>query len=399
MKNGWKSISIFFLALLTALAVIIGIEHYLDVQIERLYDVDKYTYAINASYGDLTKDKGRIILEKSMENHNLMLLGSSELGSWVGQNPIHMFPNTTCDENVTIVGQAYVQSLLHAMKAGMEIFENQDRLGIVVSLQWFFDTDIDKNGFAANFSEYQFYQMMSNENLSKESKRYVCSRTYELLYEIQGYDDIKVYAWLYSRDSLPGRAALAALSPYYFIRMRVLEIRDKWDTYSLLKRLQPEAQPQETKEIAWEEAMAAAQAEGESCCNNNEFFVENNYYDTYLRGVIEEGSLSEEMLVSREMEDYEMFLRICKENGVKPYIIIMNTNGRYYDFIGLDEQRRSLLYGQLEEKAKEYGFDCLNLSDKEYEPYFMVDVMHLGWRGWLYVDQQLAEYFAESSSK
>jgi D-alanine transfer protein len=39
----------------------------------------------------------------------------------------------------------------------------------------------------------------------------------------------------------------------------------------------------------------------------------------------------------------------------------------------------------------------LNLQDKEYEPYFYFDVMHLGWKGWLYVDEQFCKHLWQSS--
>ena len=33
---------------------------------------------------------------------------------------------------------------------------------------------------------------------------------------------------------------------------------------------------------------------------------------------------------------------------------------------------------------------------KEYEPYFYYDVMHLGWKGWLYVDEQLTRHYGQA---
>lgn len=46
-------------------------------------------------------------------------------------------------------------------------------------------------------------------------------------------------------------------------------------------------------------------------------------------------------------------------------------------------------------EAEKYGFDVLTMEDKEYEPYFMRDVMHLGWKGWLYVDEKITEHYAK----
>ncbi|RKJ53704.1 hypothetical protein D7Y09_12370 [bacterium 1XD42-1] len=35
----------------------------------------------------------------------------------------------------------------------------------------------------------------------------------------------------------------------------------------------------------------------------------------------------------------------------------------------------------------------LDLTGYEYEEYFMCDTMHLGWKGWLAVDQALIDYY------
>ncbi|HAG42378.1 MAG TPA: D-alanyl-lipoteichoic acid biosynthesis protein DltD, partial [Clostridium sp.] len=48
-----------------------------------------------------------------------------------------------------------------------------------------------------------------------------------------------------------------------------------------------------------------------------------------------------------------------------------------------------------EKMANDYGFKALNYSDKEYEKYFMSDGMHLGWRGWLKINNDIKEYFTK----
>ena len=40
-----------------------------------------------------------------------------------------------------------------------------------------------------------------------------------------------------------------------------------------------------------------------------------------------------------------------------------------------------------------YGISMLDLTGYENEPYFMCDVMHLGWKGWLAVDRALIDYY------
>ena len=69
------------------------------------------------------------------------------------------------------------------------------------------------------------------------------------------------------------------------------------------------------------------------------------------------------------------------------------TSGYYYDYIGIDKEKRYSVYDKLVEIINNYGFDYLDLRDKEYVPYFYKDVMHFGWKGWLYVDEQITKYY------
>ena len=71
----------------------------------------------------------------------------------------------------------------------------------------------------------------------------------------------------------------------------------------------------------------------------------------------------------------------------------MPVNGQWYDQLGLDREERQKFYKKIEEIVEKRGFDVLNFYDKEYEPYFMCDASHFGWKGWLEVDEKLYEHF------
>ena len=73
----------------------------------------------------------------------------------------------------------------------------------------------------------------------------------------------------------------------------------------------------------------------------------------------------------------------------------MPTNGRWYDNTGMTKESRDNFYDAVEKMAKEKGFEVLNLKDEEYTPYFMYDVMHLGWKGWIKVEEEMYKHFKE----
>ena len=52
-------------------------------------------------------------------------------------------------------------------------------------------------------------------------------------------------------------------------------------------------------------------------------------------------------------------------------------------------------YDTIEDVAENYGFDVLNLRDKEYEHYYLKDAMHLGWKGWLNINEEISRYYKE----
>ena len=73
----------------------------------------------------------------------------------------------------------------------------------------------------------------------------------------------------------------------------------------------------------------------------------------------------------------------------------MPVNGLYYDHLGLDEEKRTEFYDTVEKLADDKGFEVLNLQNKEYEKYYLSDVMHLGWKGWLNINEEMYKYFNE----
>ena len=38
------------------------------------------------------------------------------------------------------------------------------------------------------------------------------------------------------------------------------------------------------------------------------------------------------------------------------------------------------------------GGKIYDMSDKDYEKYVISDAVHIGWKGWVYVDQQIAKH-------
>ncbi|MEG0308426.1 MAG: D-alanyl-lipoteichoic acid biosynthesis protein DltD [Clostridium sp.] len=361
--------------------------------------IDKNLEPIKHTYDHILRDRGGVLKDSMFNEDDLILLGSSELSSPVDQNPINVFPFKEANYDVSIFGRAYTQSLQHAtMLSSTDNIKSDSKVALIVSLQWFTQgAGITGDNFSVNFSEHQFYKMFNNDKISDETKMDYAKRINQLLKESGEYGEEQIYAYLYSQDNLLSNIALTLLKPYYKFKAYTLEIKDKTQSYKELEKL-PDKVAANPKEFNWEEEYAKAEKEGAAKVTNNDINVEDSYYDLYLREKYSEFKdelVGVDLMASREFKDYELFLDTSKDLGVKPLIILMPVNGLYYNHLGITEEKRDEFYNKLQELAEERGFSVVNLQDKEYEKYYLTDVMHLGWKGWLKVNEEIYKYFSE----
>lgn len=84
---------------------------------------------------------------------------------------------------------------------------------------------------------------------------------------------------------------------------------------------------------------------------------------------------------------------VCRETDITPLIVSIPVNGRWYDWTGFPKEDREGYYKNIREICQEYQVELADFSDKEYEPYFLKDIMHLGWKGWVYLDEAVYEFY------
>ena len=371
-----------------------------NISLNRQYEAlngKKDISKLKHTYNQIIRDRGGLLKDEMHDEGDLMLLGSSELSSTVDQNPINVFPFKGAEYDVSIYGRAHTQTLQHStIISNTNNINSKDKVAIVVSAQWFESGyGINGNEFSVNFSELQFFEFFKNSKIDKENKIYYAKRISNLLKESGEYGEERIYADLYYKNNLISKSILTILKPYYNLKEYMLNTKDKVQTIKALKGLE-DTKENKIKNINWEEEYAKAESQGASKVTSNYINVDDEYYDTYLRDKYDSlkgKSNGVELLESKEVEDYKFFLDICKDIDVKPLVILMPVNGLYYDHLGLTKDKRTEFYETIESIAKEKGFDVLNLQNKEYEKYYLSDVMHLGWKGWLNIDEEMYKYF------
>ena len=388
----------FFIVAFIMIGVIAGINHFLDSQISILKNT-KDISEFGKEYGDYIKDSSIIAKDILDDNNDLFLFGSSEMSINVEENSINLFPIKGADYNVSCFGRGYVQNLQQATYIGGSDLKPKQKVAYILSLQWFDNWDgVQADKFAANFSSIQFYNFLNNPKISEENKQYYCKRVYSLLEEADKYPAEALYARLYYNPSLLKNVCMTVMTPYYKISNYLSDIKDKASIYKELRNL-PEKKPkEELQTINWDEEENKINAENKEEVSTNQFHLSDDYYNKNIKDHLDylDGCLKgNDALSSVEMNDFKFFLNVCADLNVKPYIIMPPVNGWYYDYLGLDENKRYQYYDEINRLSKEYDLDVLDLREYEYKKDFLIDVMHLGEEGWLKVSEGIYKHFNE----
>lgn len=391
-----KKIISFLIPILIAIISVIAINDFLDKHIVNLVQ-EKNPSLIGRNYGDLTKDRSVIIKNILSNKGDLFLMGSSEMGVSVPQNSINFFPFNGADYNVSCFGRAYTQDLQQATVLGATNLNENQRIALVVSIQWFESSHgMDAGDFVVNFSDIQFYNFLKNPKVSEENKVYYAKRVYQLLTGANKYYPEALYARLYYSENPLKNVIMLAFEPYYKVNEYLSNIKDKALIYKKLKELPDKQSNTELKTVNWKEEYDKVEKENSEIPSTNKFHLTDEFYNNRLAGVDDtlKGKYKDMDLVnSKEMDDYKFLLSVCKDLNMEPYIILPPVNGWYDDHLGLEKDKRDDYYNTVKGLANNNGLDVLDLSNYDYEKDFLVDVMHLGKEGWLKVSEEIYKHF------
>lgn len=390
-----KMISL-LIPIIIAVIATVTVNSFLDKKIKVLTK-EKDISVMGKNFSDAVKDKSSLSKKILSDNDDLFLLGSSEMGVNVPQNPLKLFPINGEQYNISCFGRAFSQSLQQATYLGGGDIKSNQKVAYVLSIQWFEDEyKLDPYDFSVNFSDVEFYHFLNNSKISEDNKIYYAQKVYNYLTKAKKYSAEAYYAKLYLEHNYFSTIQKVLFKPYYEIKQYLLDIKDKALIYQEIKDLPNINDAQPAKKINWDEEYEKVAKDNKKLVSTNQFNIEDYYYNKNLNGKVEQTkgeSTSDNLIGSEEIDDFKFFLSVCKELDIKPYVILPPSNGWYSDYKGLSKEQRNAYYGKVSELAKDSGFDVLNLQDYEYKQYFLIDTQHLGKEGWLKVDEEIHKHF------
>lgn len=350
-----------------------------------------------------------LLKESAKRTDNVIIYGSSELRTdYISTHPANFFAGKRRDFQVNLIGRGSCQSIIHAMSIAASGDSLKDKpVVLITSPQSYVEGGITPDMFFANFSKQQYISIMYDNSVSADIKKRLSLRVKEMLgrYDeefgkLSGFDDIRILASAGAKDGILNNSLKTVTSPFFLFEKYMLNNRDMIKSAEIIRNAKTSNQSTSNGIIHWrqEEMYAAQTAKKES--SNNDFGMRDSDYKKNVGNKLtkfkdRDKDLSYENSV--EYDDLQLLFDICVEKGIKPLFVSVPLHGQWSDYTGFTKERRQAYYDKVEGYVAPYcamnGFEFLDLSEYEYQKYFLCDTMHLGWKGWLRVNEEIDAYY------
>ena len=380
-------------AFLLSLVLVIATLALLNVtyvkKIDDYYKVKDNSIRYSTSY---EKYKSRDILTSNITPNTFVLLGSSELVATINEDyhPNKIFNYN--DFNIMQIGTSYSQNIIQATTLGsIEGSMTKRKVAIIESVQWFEKDGTHQDAFLNKASQEHIFQTLSNKKISKDTKEKLIDRIIEITKGNKLQNDLYKK---YKSYFIEGKGA--------FIDKKLLEFDNAIYSFKLKQTFYQKRAKSDypslgdkTPDYDWEKMTNQFVEEVKKKTDNNDYAVDNNYYNTYLKdryASLKDSNKDLSYLESPEYSDMELFLTVAKELGIEVEVIIFPVNGKWNDYTGVSREMREKTYKKIEDIAKSHGATVLNYGNREYDDYFLFDVMHVGVKGWMEVEKELYKF-------
>ena len=342
-----------------------------------------------------------LVSEGARQPDSLLILGSSELRTTdILTHPANFFAGSGLQ--VDLVGRGSCQSLIHALIVGGQGQALEGRkIVLITAPQSYVPEGIASDMFMANYSQQQLLRVLTDETVPDAIKTYLAGRVQELFARYEAdtgatpqkgtAGDVLSAAWAEGHSPAP-YLPFAALTEW------LLETKDLADARTCIAAYtgRPAEARGDSLDFDWAAWEQAAMDQAREMVTNNDFAMQDSYYATYIGARLEQQAGQDAGLSyaqSPEYDDLRCLLDLCRLRNLEVLFVHVPMHGSWYDYTGFSADERAVYYENVREIAAQYdNVQLLDLTGYEYEPYFLCDTMHLGWKGWLAVDRAIVEF-------
>ena len=385
-----KKIQAFGIAFVLALLTLALYLHVINQKLANYYHVSDNSIRYNFEF---TKYKGRDILKDNIDDKTLVVLGSSELGR-VSEHPFHIKQLFNYDDfHIMVIGGGNFQNIIQASMLGSlgNDFPKQKFI-LSESFIWFDQFGMNPKAFLSRVSNEHVYYTLINPKISKETKEKFMKRVLEL-----SKDNKNVHETFerYKRRLVDHKGTIV---DDWLIKMDVekFALNNKISFYFTGNVTPIPSSGPVTPNYDWKELQNKYLNDAKVRTEGNDFGIEKRYYASEIQNRLEKlknSAAKYKYDISTEYDDYALVLQMAKEMGLEVEVVNFPINGKWYDYIGIGPEQRAVYAKKITEITESFGYKIMDLTSKEYEPYYMYDTVHPGWKGWPEVAEEMLKFY------
>ena len=388
-----KKIQAFGIAFVLALLTLALYLHVINQKLANYYHVSDNSIRYNFEF---TKYKGRDILKDNIDDKTLVVLGSSELGR-VSEHPFHIKQLFNYDDfHIMAIGGGNFQNIIQASMLGSLGNDFPKKKFILSeSFIWFDQFGMNPKAFLSRVSNEHVYYTLINPKISKETKEKFMKRVLEL-----SKDNKNVHETFerYKRRLVDHKGTML---DDWLIKMDVekFALNNKISFYFTGDVTPIPSIGPVTPNYDWKELQNKYLNDAKVRTEGNDFGIEKRYYASEIQNRLEKlknSAAKYKYDISTEYDDYALVLQMAKEMGLEVEVVNFPINGKWYDYIGIGPEQRAIYAKKITEITESFGYKIMDLTSKEYEPYYMYDTVHPGWKGWPEVAEEMLKFYQKN---
>lgn len=340
--------------------------------------------------------------EALQEGNYLPIFGSSELSR---VDPFHpSVVSKKYDQGYTpfLLGRPGTQNLSHFLDVnalGSEL--KGKKVAVILSPQWFGPHGVSDPSFGANFSPLHAYKFALEDTENTPERRYAAKRLLSFQV-VQSDTTLKnlLENILVKGPKKPHNQKFTKLAGE--IQFKILERKDDLESKTITgsKEVRVDKGLKALPEtLDYNQLDQLAKEIGKKNTGPNPYQVKEGYYKKKIQPVEKKMKNSRGNLRydnSPEYGDLQLLMDAFKKAGADVIFINPPINGKWIDYIGMNKQGLKNYYAKTKQQIESQGFRYYSLEEYQNEPYYLEDTIHLSWRGWVKIDQVLADFVKAS---
>ena len=312
------------------------------------------------------------------------IYGSSELGKDDPFNPAIALNKHNSDKNVFLLGTGGSTDLINAVELASQ-YDNLKgkKLTFIISPQWFTNHGLTNQNFDARMSQNQINTMFNQKNMPAELKQRYAKRLLQ-------FPHVHNKAYLRKVAKDPHNVSGHYISA--FKENQLIKIEAIKSLFSITKPPLSHVKPATDEKASWGQMKDKAEVIGKNNTKTNDYHIRDPYWKLIKENKRKINRDYEFNVNSPEFQDLKLLVQTMNKAGADVQYVSIPSNGKWYDHIGIDSDRRQAVYKKIHSTVVDNGGKIYDMTDKDYEKYVISDAVHIGWKGWVYVDQQIAKH-------